>query len=475
LGIITLLIGSLIGRILGVEGTITLFKGEPPTNRLLVDQHQLRVHDVDGIVKGFPAEFLHRPPTPQHPKILGTLASGARLQIVDYAPAIEGKLNPRQLKDAGAPALHFKIETAMMNQHLESWLMANDPEHRTFSMGLANIELRRGNASEGSGDSPNYPPNTSRSKETDLEESIFAFSKAPEEQIGHVSKGGSTGAKVRLEPTGIKGRVLVSLGGNETSFDVAENLGREVNIEKTPFTLKIDNYWSDFRIENGKPTSISDQPNNPAVLVTIRGQGVPAAAQETKNPHESNQMPTTGGAPTMPAPGEAVPNHLTLFVADNGALSYELVSRQKGKSSGKIDINQPLSTGWADWQLVIDRTMPHAEPWIDFTPAKAETASMAAKDLPDGVQIRGEQNGEKFEQWVPGGWQITVPTSPNETMVAYGWKTVSLPIGLALVDFEVKRNEGSDAPAGFKSNLIVVNSDNEAVSGACSMNHPFSY
>src|SRR5438876_6109298 len=35
LGIITLLIGSLIGRIWGVEGTITLFKGEPPPNRLL--------------------------------------------------------------------------------------------------------------------------------------------------------------------------------------------------------------------------------------------------------------------------------------------------------------------------------------------------------------------------------------------------------------------------------------------------------
>jgi cytochrome c biogenesis factor len=35
LGIITLLICSLIGRIWGVEGTITLFKGDPPTNRLL--------------------------------------------------------------------------------------------------------------------------------------------------------------------------------------------------------------------------------------------------------------------------------------------------------------------------------------------------------------------------------------------------------------------------------------------------------
>jgi cytochrome c biogenesis protein ResB len=33
LGIITLLFGSLIGRIWGIEGTITLFKGEPPSNR----------------------------------------------------------------------------------------------------------------------------------------------------------------------------------------------------------------------------------------------------------------------------------------------------------------------------------------------------------------------------------------------------------------------------------------------------------
>ncbi len=82
LGIITLLIGSLIGRIWGDEGTITLFKGEPPTNRLLVNERQLRVHDVDGIVKGYPAEFLHHPPTPQRPRDLGLLASGAHLQIV---------------------------------------------------------------------------------------------------------------------------------------------------------------------------------------------------------------------------------------------------------------------------------------------------------------------------------------------------------------------------------------------------------
>src|SRR5438477_681194 len=482
LGIITLLIGSLIGRIWGIEGTITLFKGEPPTSRLLVDERQLRVHDVDGIVKGYPAECLHHPPTPQHPRDLGLLASGAHLKIIDYAPTVEAKLNPKPLNDGGVPALHFAIATAMMNQHLDGWLLADDPQNGNFSMGLAKIELKRGTA-EGLGrdGSPSHPPSESeanpKDQATELEESIFAFSKAPEEQIGRVRKGGSSGAKVRLEQpqNGNKGRVLVSLGEKQATFDVEENLGHDVGIAATPFTLKIDDYWADFRMENGKPNSVSDQPNNPAVLVTIRGKGVPATAAESKNPHGANEMPTTGGPPTMPSAGEAAPNHLTLFVANEGAISYELLSRKNGKSSGKIDINKPLTTGWADWQLVIDKTMPHAEQWMDFTPAKPESAPMATKDLPDGVKVRVDQNGETFEQWVPAGWQITVPTSPNETMVAYGWKTLPLPIGLELLNFEVKRNEGSDSPAGFKSTLRVTNSDGENAIGSCWMNHPFSY
>src|SRR6266568_3522531 len=192
LGIITLLIGSLIGRIWGIEGTITLFKGEAPTNRLLVDQRQLRVHDIDGIVKAYPAEFLHHPPTPQHPRNLGQLASGARLQIVDYATAIEGKLNPKPLANGGAPALHFTISTAMMNQRLESWLLADDPQHGNFSMGLANIEFERGAASTSvSSTRLRQDPagQASKNDSVELEESIFAFSKAPEDQIGRVTKG----------------------------------------------------------------------------------------------------------------------------------------------------------------------------------------------------------------------------------------------------------------------------------------------
>ena len=204
LGIITLLFGSLIGRIWGVEGTITLFKGEPPSNRLLIDQHQLRVRDTDGIVKGYPAEFINRPPTPERPRHLGKLASGAELSIIDYAAAVEGKLKPRPIESGGVPAVHFTITTAMMGQKLENWLLADDThaDHGTFDMGLATIDLKRGTAPDAGAAAAPQPGEgvAAPGAEVEIEESIFAFAKTPEQQVGKAIKGGSTGAKVVLSP-----------------------------------------------------------------------------------------------------------------------------------------------------------------------------------------------------------------------------------------------------------------------------------
>src|SRR5207244_1145500 len=240
------------------------------------------------------------------PRELGLLAVRVQLQIVEYAPAIEANLNPRPLSDGAASALHFTIATAMMNQHLDGWLLADDPQHGRFSMGLANIELKRGTAPDSDiGDSSNRSPSTAKDQAVDLEESIFAFSKAPDEQIGRVRNGGSTGAKVRLlaPKDGNKGQVVISSGDKEASFDVAESLGRDVAIAGTPFTLKVDNYWPDFGIKNGKPNSLSDQPNNPVVLVTIHGKGIQAAAAATNTQGACRVRNATGGRAPMTGPG----------------------------------------------------------------------------------------------------------------------------------------------------------------------------
>jgi hypothetical protein len=468
LGIITLLTGSLIGRTWGIEGTITLFKGEPPSNRLLVDQHQLRVRDTDGVVKGYPAEFVHRPPTPQRPWDLGLLAGGSRLSIVEYAPAIEGKLNPKTLNEGGAPALHFTLATAMMNQRLESWLLADDHQHAAFNMGLANIELKRGVAptTEPKGDSPNPPPPATT--EVEIEETIFAFAKAPEEQIARVRKGGNSGAKIKLtQPeNGNKGSVVANLAGKTWTFDVAQDLGNDMPMDGSPFALRIENYWPDFRLENGKPGSVSDQPNNPAVIVTVRGKGVPASAAPDAHGN------TPGVAPEMPAEGTTPPNHLTLFIADDGSVTYDLRSRKDGSSSGKLELNKPLPTGWADWQLTLDRIMPRAQEWMDFKPA---TNAPATAELPDGVRIRLQHGSETSEQWIPAGWQVSVPASSGDVQIAYGWQQIPLPVALELMEFEVLRNEGNDSPAGFKSTVRVTSLEGHTATGQCWMNNPFSF
>jgi hypothetical protein len=237
-------------------------------------------------------------------------------------------------------------------------------------------------------------------------------------------------------------------------------------MDGSPFTLRIENYWPDFRIDNGKPSSLSDQPNNPAVVVTLRGQGVPVSA--APNAHGN----TPGVAPEMPEKGTTPPNHLTLFIGDDGSMSYDLASRKLGHSTGELELNKPLTTGWADWQLTLDRTMPHAQEWMDFIPA---TNAPETAELPDGVRIRLQQGAETSEQWIPAGWQVSVPASPGDVQVAYGWKQIPLPIALELMEFEVQRNEGSDSPAGFKSTVLVTSQEGETATGQCWMNNPFSY
>jgi hypothetical protein len=165
-------------------------------------------------------------------------------------------------------------------------------------------------------------------------------------------------------------------------------------------------------------------------------------------------------------------NHLILFIANDGSVTYDLASRKLGHSTGKLELNKPLTTGWADWQFTLDRIMPHAQEWMDFS---SVTAAPAGPELPDGVRVRLQQGEKISEQWIPAGWQISVPVSAGDVQVAYGWQQIPLPIALELMEFEVQRNEGSDSPAGFKSTVRVTSAEGHTAMGQCWMNNPFSY
>jgi hypothetical protein len=460
LGIIVLLAGALIGRIWGVEGSMTLFKGDPPNNLLTVDQHVLQVIDGDNSSQTVPLEMINRHPSPDKPWPLATTPSGWAVAAVDYSPALDVAMVPKAVEEGGTPALHFTIKTAQMGQSLDAWLLADDPDHGTFDMGLAGVEFKKGTAT------PTAAPATGAA---DLEETIFAFANAAAGQVSKVVRGGSTGVKVQPVDTekGGSPKVVVQAGTAQQTIEIGPNLNKPVAIAGTPFTATVEDYWPDFRIKDGKPENASPDPNNPCVLVTITGHAVPVP--EAANAADASDM---ASATTPAGAAEAgVKNHLTLYVAADGSLSYELSSRKLGLSSGKLEPNKPLPTGWADWTLVADQYLPSAGERFDAHPAAPTSRGMHA----EGILVRATRGGSKIEQWVPLGWQVSVPTEPKPLLIGYGNKQIPLPIGLQLADFQVDWNEGTDSPAGFKSTLDVVDRDTgDTITGQCWMNHPMS-
>lgn len=461
LGIIVLLAGALIGRIWGVEGSMTLFKGDPPNNLLTVDQHVMQIIDGEAGSQTVRLEMINRRPAPDKPWPLATTPSGWAVAAVDYSPALDVKMVPAAVSEGGAPALHFAIKTARMGQSLDAWLMADDPDHGTFDMGLASVNFKKGTAPP--------PPAAAPVQAADLEETIFAFANAAASQVSKVIRGGSTGVKVQAVETekGKSPKVLVQTGPARQTFEIAPNLNKPVAIPGTPFTIRIEEYWPDFRIKDGKPENASPDPNNPCVLVTITGHAPPAP--EADDAAHGADAATPSGAPD--AAEVAGKNHLTLYAAPDGSLSYELVSRKLGTSSGKLELNKPLATGWADWAVDADQFLPNAEERFDAQPAAPTSHGMHA----EGVRIRATRNGTIIEQWVPLGWQVSVPTQPKPLLIGYGNRQAPLPIGLQLRDFQVDWNEGTETPAGFKSTLDVVDRETgNTVTGQCWMNHPMS-
>ena len=142
-GIITLLIGSIVGRIWGIEGTMTIFEGDQPSNRLVIDEQEVRVQEGDQTTT-FPVGIRHRRAQPGNMIALGTTPGGWKVVITDYAPLLLPVSSPQAVADGGAPALHVKLWS--MGQDIDEWLWPNDPENCRINLGLLAVECRRGEA-----------------------------------------------------------------------------------------------------------------------------------------------------------------------------------------------------------------------------------------------------------------------------------------------------------------------------------------
>ena len=146
LGIITLLIGAMIGRGWGIEGTMTIFKGQPPNNQLVVDQRVLRVEE-GGSSAQYPVNIIGRHPDARRRRGARTHARGLERRTRRLRAAHRRQLSsrrPSRPNAGGQPAVRIKLVSKRLKQTMDNWLMANDAEHATLDLGLASVQVRRG-------------------------------------------------------------------------------------------------------------------------------------------------------------------------------------------------------------------------------------------------------------------------------------------------------------------------------------------
>lgn len=169
-------------------------------------------------------------------------------------------------------------------------------------------------------------------------------------------------------------------------------------------------------------------------------------------------------------------NRAIIRAQTDGTLRLELLSHGREVADAPLSTGFPVSTGWNDWTIEAVQTMASAQPGFRFEEVAAGKKAPAGQSLLEGVQIKMTREGQAITQWVGAGWRVVFPTGSFPLEVAYGWEVYRMPFGLVLEDFVVERNEGTDEPASFRSDLAMLLPDGKTDgTGSCSMNQPANY
>lgn len=423
-GIITLLIGAVIGSQTGFEGNVTLTKGAPPQNRITINRSIIQIQSAneDAVyIMPFEAETagLEKGKTRRFPIPRTDLAVVAD----DFSPNIirDPVLVASDAPDA-SPGVELRLSSGMMGQTLNFGLALTGHQATEQDLfGLARIIFQPAL-------SESLPP----PRETQM-----VFAKYESVVTGAVASG----VTVRLSADGENIAVL-GRDGTGASFVRSEVMGKP--FVEAGASITVEKYWPDFTMKEGQPATKSDQPNNPAIVVHLV------------------KLDPTDQKPK-----------LEMAVQDGEAV-YQISRHREVYASGRAKPGDSFDLGWADWKAQVVEILPKAAVQEVLKPGPA--LPKGQQGIP-GIRVHLEgPNGRGPDQWLQSGRVATVSDGKNEVRFGYGLDTKSTPFSISLLSFEVPRDEGTDTPADFRATVEFRDfQTGQTKQGLARMNSPASY
>jgi hypothetical protein len=195
-------------------------------------------------------------------------------------------------------------------------------------------------------------------------------------------------------------------------------------------------------MKNGVPVSLSDQPRNPAALVQITG-------------------PTKLLPPPAPKPAAAtppMPKGLVLRIAlakEPGRMVYELERAGKIEARATAAQGETIHLGWSKWEAHIDAVLAHAELHRDMKELTGTITPMMASSLRPGIRAHlvAPDGSSGPVEWIPEGTSREIFSGNDFATIGFGQRVIPLTFSIALENFEVPRDEGTDTPSNYISSL----------------------
>ncbi len=423
-GIITLLFGAVVGLQTGFEGNVTLRKESPPVTRVTTSRSIIQLEspaDTYLYLKPFDADIAR--PSASSPDIFPVPGTDLKIVADDYAPSLvrEPVLVPSD-RPGSAPGVILRLSSKMASQDLEVPLhLPSKAAHDFF--GMANIRLEKA-----------MPPGAQAAPS----ETRMVFAKFAPVSDG---KAQTSAVTLRLSEDGKKVSIF-DKDGYGAAYAREDIMNKPVT--EAGATVIVEEYWPDFVMENGRPSTKSQMPNNPALLARI------------------SEIPKTTDA-----------KPLLEVVAGESSVSYRLSRSGASYASGEAKVGERFLLGWADWQAEVAAASPLALMEEEIKPGEAAT-----EQATPGFRARLEGPGgvRGPNRWVESGEITSLTDGKNVVKIGYGLETRPLPFTIRLVRFDVPRDEGTDTPSNFLATVEFRDTKTgETKTGVAQMNQPASF
>lgn len=158
--------------------------------------------------------------------------------------------------------------------------------------------------------------------------------------------------------------------------------------------------------------------------------------------------------------------------ADGKSLDYRIGRANTVASSGTLHEGDLLPLGWADWKLHLGRIM---------TNATVGSTRLPSDDGEEGVPgfrafVTNPAGEKSTPVWVASGEVVPLLLGNEMVRVGYGLELRPIPFSIALIDFQVPRDEGTETPSDFRAVVRFKSTKTgEEKEGLIRMNHPASF